>query len=347
MIRNNVTMRDIAEKLNVSVVTVSKALNDKEGVSDQLKYKIKETASELGYRFNLAAKSMKEGFSYNIGVVIPARFAGPNQSFYLQFYQTIARALGDFNYYGILYVLSLEEEQELLLPRLYHERKVDGFIILGQISSEYIELLKTMETPYVFLDFYTDETEVDSVITDNYYAMYEMTNYLIKNGHRDIAFVGSIHSTSSIQDRFLGYYKSLLEHRIPLVDEYVIPDRDESGNYIQIQLPKQMPTAFVCNCDQVAYNVIGVLVKNGYSVPDDCSVAGFDNDLYATISKPNLTTIEVDMEKMSETAIRAVVSQIKDDQAAQGRILVKGRIVYRDSVKPLISREMGAEPSKI
>lgn len=334
--RKSITMRDIANKLDVSVVTVSKALNDKDGVSDALRDKIKATALEMGYRMNLSAKSMKEGFSFNIGVVIPERFAGPDQSFYLQFYQQITRILEEFDYYGILHILTSEDEEQLSLPRIYNEKKVDGFIILGQVSNDFIGLLEGTDTPYVFLDFYTDRAEVDCIISDNFYGVYEITNYLIRHGHQKIAFVGNIYSTSSIQDRFLGYYKSLLDHKLKLNEDYIISDRDEKGAYINIELPEDMPTAFVCNCDQVAYNVISKLKRSGYKVPDDCSVVGYDNDIYATLSEPQLTTIEVDVEEMSRVAVKLVIEKIKNIHDKHGRVFVKGSIIYRDSVKSLL-----------
>ncbi|MFX3633778.1 MAG: LacI family DNA-binding transcriptional regulator [Candidatus Pristimantibacillus sp.] len=332
---DNITMRDIANKLGVSSVTVSKALNDKDGVSEELKNKIKELAQEMGYRYNTLARAMKDGFSYNIGVVIAERFAGMTQSFYLQFYQYISKTLEEFQYSGIMHILSESDEEQLVLPRIYHDKKVDGFIILGQLSKEYIEHFHNTGIPLVFLDFYTDQPDLDYVITDNFYCMYEMTNYLISSGHRNIAFVGSLHSTSSIQDRFLGYYKSLLEHRIPINDNYIIDDRDDKGRYIDIVIPEILPTAFVCNCDQVAYALINVLHKKGINVPNDCSVVGFDNDIYSTLSEPSLTTVEVNMQEMAKAAVKKVVKKVRNKGIHPGRVLVKGKIVYRNSVRSL------------
>lgn len=307
-------MRDIAERLGVSSVTISKALNDKEGVSGELKEKIKSVAAEMGYRFNTHAKSMKEGLAYNIGVVIPERFTGTTQAFYLQFYQQLSKVMDRHHYSGILHILSQDDENQLVLPRVYNEKKVDGFIILGQISKRYVEEIQSIESPVIFLDFYTDQNIIDSVLTDNFFGIYEITNYLIKNGHKKIAFVGNVYATSSIQDRFLGYYKSLLEHRIDLPDDYVIKDRDERGNYIDIDFPDNMPTAFVCNNDEVAYNLINSLRKNGFRVPDDCSVVGFDNSIYATLTDPPLTTVEVDMEEMSKVTIKFLMEKLKNEK---------------------------------
>ncbi|QDA27160.1 LacI family DNA-binding transcriptional regulator [Paenibacillus polymyxa] len=333
--KSNVTMRDIADKLGISSVTVSKALNDKDGVSEELKERIKTLAGEMGYRFNTVAKSMKEGLTYNIGVVIPERFTGPGQSFYLHIYQQISRALEPYGYYGILHILHREDEEQLNLPRIYYDRKVDGFILLGQVSKPYIELVQTMDQPKMFLDFYDEHADIDSVVTDNFYGAYELTNYLIAQGHRDIAYVGNIYSTSSIQDRFLGYYKSLLEHRLPLRNEWVLSDRDDEGSYVEMDLPQPLPTAFVCNCDQVAHNLVHQLIGLGYRVPEDCSVVGFDNDVYATLIVPQLTTVGVDIEQMARTAVDSIMKKISHPGSRFGRVLVQGHIVYRDSVQPL------------
>ncbi|WP_246040341.1 substrate-binding domain-containing protein [Ectobacillus funiculus] len=333
--KGNITMRDIAEKVGVSSVTISKALNDKEGVSEELKEKIKRVAEEMGYRFNTHAKSMKEGLSYNLGIVIPERFSVTTQAFYLQFYQMLSKVLDSYHYSGILYILSQADEDQLVLPRIYNEKKVDGFIVLGQLGKKYVELIGKIESPVIFLDFYTDQNEIDSVLTDNFYGVYELTNYVVRNGHKKIAFVGNVHATSSIQDRYLGYYKSLLEHRIELRKDYVIKDRDELGRYIDIELPEDMPTAFVCNNDEVAYNLIHLLQKNGFHVPEDCSVVGFDNSIHATLSDPQLTTVEVDIEEMSRVAVKFIMGKLENPKKKYGRTFIKGNIVYRDSVKKI------------
>ena len=333
MIRN-VTMQDIADRLGVSKVTVSKALTNKDGVGEELREKIKKLAMEMGYRYNSNAKSVKAGISYNIGVISPEKFSGPI-SFYMSFYQSISKVLEQKNYSAILHILTSKDEKELQLPRAYNECKVDGFIVLGQIENNYIEILRDIDIPIVFLDFYDQHEDIDSVITDNFYGAYTITNYLVKNGHRDIAYVGNIYATSSIQDRYLGYIKSLLEHRIPVRDDYIINDRNDSGVLIDAVLPEKMPTAFVCNCDQVAYKLIGKLKAEGYKIPDDCSVVGFDNDIYATLCEPNLTTIQVNVKEMTRLAVEIIIKKIKKNQKVYGRVPVRGEIIFRESVKPL------------
>jgi LacI family transcriptional regulator len=332
-VNRNVTMQDIADRLGVSKVTVSKALNNKEGVGEELRLKIKKTAEEMGYRYNSCAKSVKYGLTYNIGVISPEKFTGTN-SFYISFYKMISKELDRRGYSAILHTLSHEEEASLRLPRLYYECKADGLIILGQVGTRYAELLGSIDIPVVFLDFYDKHSEIDSVISDNFHAAYELTNYLIENGHREIAYIGNINATSSIQDRYLGYLKSLLENRITPNPDYVISDRLDDGTLTDIVLPERMPTAFVCNCDMVAYKIVNKLKQSGWRIPEDVSVVGFDDDIYATLTIPNLTTVQVNVAEMTSLAVNMIINKIRSNKS-YGRIPVRGRIIIRDSVRTI------------
>lgn len=331
----SVTMKDIADRLGISTVTVSKALSDKDGVSSELREKIKGVAEEMGYRYNTLAKSVKEGRSYNIGVLVADRFIGDNgDAFYLKMYQGVVKALSRVNYYGILEIVTSEAEKKLVTPNIISDNKVDGIIILGQMSIEYVNLIKSTAMPLVLLDFYDESLDVDSIISDSFYGSYKVTNHLISQGHKKIGFVGKVFFTSSILDRYLGYYKALISNGLEVREDWVIEDRGEDGEYIDIQLPKEMPTAFVCNCDGIAYLFINKLKKLGYKVPRDISVVGFDNDIFANISVPKLTTVEVDITSMSETAVDAMIRKISGDKHAIGRKVISGKLIIRDSAVP-------------
>lgn len=330
----NVTMRDIAKLLDISTVTVSKALSDKDGVSSELKDKIKAAAEEMGYRYNSLAKGMKEGKSYNIGVIIAERYVKDDMdAFYLKMYHNVVKALSKANYYGIMEIVTSKEEKDMDVPNVISENKVDGIIILGQMNPEYLSAISRTEIPMVFLDFYDEHLDVDSVISDSFFGAYTLTSYVISMGHRDIGFVGNIFATSSILDRYLGYYKALITHKVHVNEDWVVKDRDDDGEYVDFVLPEKMPTAFVCNCDSVAYLFIRKLKKLGYKVPEEISVVGFDNYIYASLSSPRLTTVEVDMEMMAETAIHAVMAKIEGESRSLGRKVISGNLVIRESVK--------------
>lgn len=328
----NITMRDVAVSLGVSTVTVSKALSDKEGVSDVLRETIKQKAQEMGYRYNFLGKSMKEGKNYNIGILIAERFMHEN-AFYSKMYQTIIKDLLLYNYFGIMEVISEEAEAEGSLPLLLQNSKVDGIIFLGQIRSGYIENIAASGIPFVFLDFTDDHFKVDTIVSDSFHGAYEITCHLIDQGHTKLGFIGSINATTSIMDRYVGYYKAILENKLELRSDWIIKDRDDRGKFCQIELPADMPTAFVCNCDEVAYAFIQLLKKKGYHVPEEISVVGYDNYIYATLSDPTITTVEVNLEAMSEAAVSSLMKRIKNPGGDCGRKVISGRIVYRNSVK--------------
>ena len=329
--KEKVNMGKIADMFNVSIVTVSKALNDKDGVSEELREKIKKTAEELGYRPNHAAKSLKTQKVYNVGILIANRYVDSQEAYYFSVCGEIIKKLMVLEYSGIMEILMPEDEQENKLPRMFLERKVDGIIVLGQLEESYLRNLENIDIPMIYFDFYVNYSNVDSIVTDNFFSSYQLTESLIDQGHKKIGFVGNIYSTSSIQDRFLGYYKALLEHQMNINDDYIISDRDGLGKLIDLKIPNEVPTAYVANCDQVAFKLINTLKNKGYQVPKDISVVSFDNTIYSTISQPQITTVDNNVVEMVEAATKIIIKKINNPSKTYGRILIKGNIIKKDS----------------
>lgn len=328
-----VTMKDIAQSLNISTVSVSKALSDKDGVSIEVREKIKKRAEEMGYRYHLSGRITEPRKSYNIGIIIARRFVEDETAFYSKLYNNMIIKLSRQNYYGIMEILSKKDENAGILPNMLTNHKVDGIVILGQLRKEYIEKIRLSGIPYIFLDFYDEHTTVDSIVSDNVYGSYLLTNYLIDTGHKKIGFIGDRFATSSILDRYLGYYKSLLQHGIDQREDWVVKDRDENGQLFRdFEFPEEMPEAFVCNCDEVAYIVVEALKKKGYRIPQDISVVGYDDYIYATICNPQLTTFAVDLEVMASMAIESILQGIAGKDNVPGRKVISGHLVIRNSV---------------
>lgn len=329
--KKEVTMQDIADKLEISKVTVSKALNDKEGVSAELKAKIKEIAGGMGYK---VSNTLEESTApKNIAIFVREKFTTSDSNFYLKFYQKIALELSKRDYIGNLFTITRENDKKNELPRMFMEDHISGIILLGYVKKQFLETISKLNMPVILVDFYESDTTIDSIVTDNFYSTYELTNHLIKKGHIDIGFVGSVYATSSIQDRFLGYCRSLIEQRIDIKREWIIDDRDEESENIEFILPQQMPTAFVCNCDDTAYRFINSLREKGYCVPRDISIVSFDNDIHAELCIPKLTTVAVDIEVMAKKSANLIVDKVENPQInKQGRVFVSGNIIYRDSV---------------
>lgn len=228
-----VKLADIAERLSVSTVTVSKALSGQKGVSEEMREKIKSLAEELGYQQPSARKSQNTGNSYNIGVLIATRYMGLYESFYWQMYQQVATKAVSKGCFTLMEAVGEKEEKNGTVPILIQEQKADSLIIIGRMQDEYLKVLnRKANVPILYLDFCTEDRKTDAVISDSYYGAYRLTNYLFDMGHRKIGYIGTILSTGSITDRYLGYMKSMMEHGERIKDEWLLEDRDkETGGY--------------------------------------------------------------------------------------------------------------------
>ncbi|MCH5204977.1 MAG: substrate-binding domain-containing protein [Oscillospiraceae bacterium] len=336
MIKKNVTMSDIAKAMNISTVSVSKALGGREGVSDELREKIKRKAAEMGYSLNSSAHSAKDGFTHNIGIIAPKRFISEPSAFYWSIYKHIVELLQEKNYYGMLEVINDSPDAARDIPNSLSDKKVDGLILLGQFSDSYIDKLLQYYVPMVFLDYYGSRENAEIVLSDSFYGTYQLTSYVISNGHRKIGFLGNTDGSPCVQDRFLGFYKALLEKNLPLRQEWIIRDRNSSGELFKtFALPDELPTAFVCACDESAFNLITQLKADGCLVPHDVSVTGYDNHIYSSMTTPHLTTIDVNCAGMAGEAVDIILKKIHDKNFFRGRTLVTGRLVIRDSVRNL------------
>lgn len=332
-----VKLADIAEKVGVSTVTVSKALSGQKGVSEEMREKIKQLADELGYRSPSENKRQTTEKQYNIGVIIQEVYLDKYDSFYLTMYQELNKRAVARGCFTLLESMSRESVLSNVMPLLVQEKKVDGLIVVGDMTQTYMEHLEAEAgIPVVCMDFYNDTINLDTVISNSFYGTYALTNYLFQMGHKKIAYVGTVGTTNSITDRYLGYAKSLLEHHIEVRKDYVIDDRDTKTGRMDLdkyyQLPEDMPSAFVCNCDLAASYLIRKLRANGYRVPEDISVVGFDNYLFPGLCDIGITTYEVNIGEMARRVVHKSVRKIANENYTAGVFIVDGHMVIKDSV---------------
>lgn len=331
IMKKPVTLLDIAKACNTSNVTVSKALAGKSGVSHELREKIKQVAEELGYNGNKSANTRKKS---NIGVLIPAKFIKPNGSFYWALYNNIVQRLKKENLYCIMENLEQEDEEALVMPNFVVDKKISALISLGQISDKYLHKLKENVKNMILLDYYVSDMAVDSIVTNGFNGGYKLTSHLINMGHRKIGYIGTVFATTSIFDRYMGYMKAMIENNIEINDKWTIDDRDNI-DFIQMDFPRELPTAFVCNCDEAAYHAIRQLKEKGYSVPEDISVVGYDNYLISEVSDPTITTIDVDAEYMADLAVTTLLNRIDDPSEPYRMRTIEGDLVIKNSVSKL------------
>ncbi len=324
-----VRMADIAQKLGISIVSVSKGLSGKDGVSEEMRAKILETAQQMGYIPPSSSAPKVEG-GENIGIIVADRFFN-DSTFYSKLYRELLTCSARQGFSVLMELVEPTAEFSCSLPSFLTSRKVDGVIFMGEISRHYLRAASATGVPYMLLDFYDYDMDACSVLSDNVDGGYTLCKHLLDTGRTKIGFVGSITATTSIMDRYLGYCKALLMAGIAPRREWRIEDRDEEGLYLPFALPEEMPEAFICSCDEVAYRLVEYLQSQGYRVPEDVAVAGYDDFRYSLMSRPQLTSYRVNIQSMAETVVSGLRRKMNGKRSVAPRAIIPGTFVRRES----------------
>ena len=337
MAKKKVSLQRIADQLGVSKYAVSLALNNKPGVSDELRQKVFEVAQEMKYE-KLKRKTVPQ--SMNIIVIIP-EYIRRDTYFYSVIYWAIESCIQAKGHTAILTSISKDMEKNLILPGYFAEMDIAGILVVGVLTDDYIRKLQDQHLPLVSVDQYYDAINVDVVGTANEEGAYQVVEYLIQNGHKDIGFIGSIDVTSSIYGRWCGYQKAMSVYGLKVNQDHCILDASplESLFNVQSELEacvsrlQSYPTAWFCAADGMAVNLINILGKRGISVPEDISVAGFDNQELSKMCVPALTTYNVKRTEMGRLAVERLLQKIESPMEPTVKISIHGELLVRDSVR--------------
>lgn len=327
-----VTMQDIADRLGLTKVSVSKALNGQSGVSRETRAKILETAKQMGY---LGKDGNSAERSQRFAMIVPKRFFLETEGFYTEIYYYLNKfCLRDgHQLYSI--VLTAEEEADGILPQTLERMPMDGVFLMGEMHDRYIKMLGERKMQIVAVDFYKKELQTDCVLIDNFFLGYSAAQYLLEKGHRKIGFVGNIYQTDSIMDRYFGYCKALMLAGIPLREDWRLVNNNEDNFYsMDIALPQELPTAFVCHCDMAGYYLIESLHRAGKRVPEDVSIISFDNTALSERTTPRLTSFDVNRREIAETAYRCMLEKRPNETAGRRRF-ISNSLAERDSVREM------------
>lgn len=328
-----VKMKDIAAAVGVSVVTVSNALSGRKGVSEDVRQLVEKTARDMGYNQKKPEKPSQSGV---IGVIASEKYITVGNSFYWAMYQNVVYEASKLQSVTMLEIVTFEAEEKEELPKLMRERAISGLIIIGWMSKSYVEkIVGAAGVPIVLLDFQMKGIRCDAVMSSNYVGMYKMTRYLLDRGHKEIAFVGSIRANENIMDRYYGYKKAMMEAGVREWEDWVLEDRDLVEGLSRVEIPKHMPTAFVCNSDWAAGLLYNELTGRGFRVPEDVSIVGYDNYLYGNPFAEKLTTYNVDMKQMARQAVKLLKGKMKGDDKYWGTRYIDSVVIERQSVKDL------------
>jgi len=321
-----VSMNDIAKKLGISVVSVSKAMNSQNGISDDLRRRIMDTAHDLGY---IAQGKKLNGEMLKFAYFVPRRYAFESEQFYTLLFYHLNEICAQNSVALNLFIIGDEEEKRNAVPAIMGTIGFDGIFLGGEILAEYIRTLYQYGIPIICIDFYKPAIDMDCVIVDNYYASFRAADYLVQNGHKKIGFLSHPDLTSSITDRLFGYQSAMFQYCLPVNMEWILPISNG------ITLPSAMPTAFVCHNDTSAIQFMRILSKFGLSVPSDVSLIGFDNLEIGAGSEPALTSVDVDRMAFARKAYALMMDRIKNRTLPVQRVYVETSIVKRSSVKEL------------
>ena len=312
------TLKEIAKIAGVSIATVSYALNDSDKVSEAVKEKILKIAAEANYKPDKRAQALRTGRAKLIGIL--------TEDISFDFTASIIRGIYKFaeenNYHVLLSDTRLKEKvgkhyedtakykddinQKLEFLLGYH---VDGIIYIGSHDRDISGIVET-DKPIVYTYCFTDSDSDYMVLYDNTKCAYEVTDRLIKKGHRKIGLIRGPEASFPSNERFMGYQMALMDSRIPLNLSYVKTGEwsFERGYEAAMELLKQedRPTAIFALNDYMALGTLEAAEKCGIKVPEELSVVGFDNTDMCNVVRPRLSSVSLPVEEMGYLSAKMV-----------------------------------------
>ena len=335
----SVTIKDVAKLANVAPSTVSRVIANNPRISEKTKRKVREAMEELGYHPNFIARSLANKSSEVLGIVMPKSGDG---SFLNPFFSTVMKGLSQAAHedlYGLQITTGISDEGIFdEVTKMIHGGRVDGVILLySKVDDAILDYLYKKDFPFVVIGKPPmHDSSITYVDNDNFQAGKDVAEYLLANGHKDIAFIGgSAHLVVTIE-RMRGYEEALREAGIPVRKEYAIHEDFmlEGGKEAVKQLMnlKEPPSALVVADDFMALGVLNMLDEMNIVVPDDISVVSFNNVLTSQLSKPPLSSVDIDIETLGYQAVKLLISKIKNPKGPKMRMIIPHKLIIRSSV---------------
>lgn len=310
------SIKDIAKICGVSVATVSKALNDKKDVGEKTKQHIKEVARQQGYFPQYYARAIRMNKSFNIGVLfVDESMSGLTHDYFsniLNSFKVTAEGKG----YDITFINSNKKHKK---SKTYLEhcryRGLDGVVIACiDFSNPEVQELVESDIPVVTIDY--EIAGSFSVISNNKKGMRQLVEYIIGQGHTQIAYISGDATSVVTKIRIESFQSVLREHHVEMREEYLI-----SSEYRNIQKAavytrkllqmKNPPTCIIYSDDYSAVGGIGEMKSMGLEIPKDISIAGYDDIFIAGTLQPRLTTVRQDTEKIGSIAADRLIQLIE------------------------------------
>ena len=335
-----VSLKDIAERCNVSIATVSKAMNDQSDIGKETKERIKRVAEELGYLPNAAARMLKTKHSNNIGVLFTDKtHSGLAHEYFSSVLENL-KAEAEQRGYDITFISQNIRNQKMSYLEHCRYRNYDGVVIasVDYYDPMVLELVRS-NLPVVTIDHvFNGKT---AILSDNAGAVEKLVNYIYRCGHRKIAFIHG-EDTAVTQKRLASFYKTCKQLSLTVPDEYVLPSlyhdakstAEATHRLLELADP---PTCIMFPDDFSFIGGMNVIEENGLKIPEDISVVGFDGILLSQVLRPKLTTIKQDSELIGHEAARKLIDWIENPKTnLTSQILVSGKLLEGQTVKKLV-----------
>lgn len=331
------TIRDVAQKANVSIATVSRYLNNAARVSPDAARRIRDAISVTDYTPNLAARMLKEQDNHVILLVVPD-ICNP-------FYSTLAKAAQKLarerDYYFMLFDSNEDTDEEIAAIRFAQQMQASGILFASiDIRPKVVAALKDCQMPIVGLNAYEEHFLHDVVHVHKSGGTYLAVKHLLGLGHTRIAYAGGTPGSMIAQSRKQGYETAMKEVGLACSESFVFEmgfsqeDGQKAGRYFSTLRP--LPTAICCANDQIALGLIDALNGSGLSVPGDISVTGMDNIPYGRMSTPSLTTVTNDSAAFAQMGIELLFERIEARYTGEPRRRdVPNQLIARESTAPI------------
>lgn len=337
-----VTLKDVAQLAGVSPSTVSRTCKDHPSISEETKEKVRQAMLELGYEPNFSSNTVAAPTIKTIGIILPpSQKETYENAFYLEAIRGVSSFCNQKQYANTVITGNTEEEILSVVQTMSKSGQVDGFIILySKMDDVIINHLYNEGFLYVLIgkaNQYANQTIY--VDNDNLLAGQEATEYLIRKGHRKVAFVGKDFNLVFSADRRSGYQLALLANQLPVKPEYCIEVSAKPKYYADamrklLELPEP-PTAAVVSDDILALALERTCVEYGVSVPENLSIVSFNNSLLARMSTSQLTSIDINAYQLGIEAASQMINHIENPNLMATKIIVPHQLIERNSCKEI------------
>lgn len=330
------TIYDIAEALNISAATVSRALKNHPAINSNTRKKVMAKADELGYRFNHFASNLRKPKTNTIGVIIP-RLNSYFVSTAIAAMEKVASEAG----YNIIISQSMESAaKEIINANTMFNNRVDGLLVsLANDTSSFSHFTKftAKGIPVVFFDRVIENDDSISIVIDNYKSGYDITNHLIQQGCKRIVHITASLKRNVYNERFNGYRQALTDAGIRYTDNLLLDcDLSEQGSAEvteKILAMKRLPDGIFTANDICAASCMKVLRQHGIKIPADIAIAGFNNDPISRMVEPNITTVNYPAYEIGEAAASYLINHLTGvaNMLATNKIILKSEVLIRES----------------